>query len=141
MAAQIAGASSVPIISPSATTPLLSDGLAYPYFLRDIPSDSFTAVAMVKILGSLWNYSNVALVYSTDAYGAGGADAFERTSSESGISLLTIQRFARDTDDFWMQQTALQQSGARVVVMFCDTRDGSRFLRSAFNAGIGGQGY
>ena len=30
---------------------------------------------MIDILKNLWNYTRIALVHSTDSYGAGGADA------------------------------------------------------------------
>eukprot|EP00966_Prymnesium_polylepis_P052241 1209728-Prymnesium_polylepis.1 len=46
-AAQVAGGSQVPIISPSSHSPALSEGRTYPYFLRTVPSDAFTAISMV----------------------------------------------------------------------------------------------
>ena len=46
-AAQVAAGSHFPILSPCSTSPALSDGSTYPYFLRVIPSDTFTSVAMV----------------------------------------------------------------------------------------------
>eukprot|EP00966_Prymnesium_polylepis_P095231 2205539-Prymnesium_polylepis.1 len=57
-AAQVARGSSVPIISATSTSPTLSDGKDYPYFLRTCPSDAFGAVAMVDVLQKLWNYSS-----------------------------------------------------------------------------------
>ena len=40
-AAQAATVAQIPMISPTSTSPALSEGLAYPYFLRTPASDSF----------------------------------------------------------------------------------------------------
>eukprot|EP00966_Prymnesium_polylepis_P323912 7380038-Prymnesium_polylepis.2 len=89
----------------------------------------------------LWNYTSVALVHSTDAYGAGIAAAFEQAAARSGLSIRTTQSFVKDASDFAPQQRALQQARSRVVVLLCQRSDGSRFLRSALEAGVGGDGY
>eukprot|EP00966_Prymnesium_polylepis_P075967 1761194-Prymnesium_polylepis.1 len=140
-AAHVARGSSVPMISGSATSPSLSDGKAYPYFLRTIPSDAFGATAMVDVLQTLWNYTSVALVHSTDSYGSGGANAFTRTAVASGLAIRTTQSFPKDSSDFSAQHRALLQAGSRVVVLICQAYDASRFLRTAEQAGVGGAGY
>ena len=140
-AAHVARGSSVPMISGSATSPALSDGKAYPYFLRTIPSDAFGATAMVDVLQTLWNYSLVALVHSTDSYGSGGANAFARAAVASGLAIRTTQSFPKDSSDFSAQHRALLQAGSRIVVLICQAYDASRFLRTAQQAGVGGAGY
>ena len=67
-AAQISSATTrVPLISPSSTSPALSDGLTYPTFLRTVASDSFETECMIDLLQGLFNYSSVALVTTDDA--------------------------------------------------------------------------
>jgi ABC-type branched-subunit amino acid transport system substrate-binding protein len=141
MAAHIAAVSNIPIVSPTSTSPTLDDGKVFPYFLRTIPSDSLGATAMVDILMSLWTYSSVALVHSTDAYGAGNADAFTDVAPTAGLSITITQSFAKDSLDFSPQQKKLLRSGARVLVLFCQTSDSGRFLRTALQAGVGGPGF
>jgi hypothetical protein len=46
---------------------MLSDGKAYPYFLRTVPSDAFVAGGIIDILTTLFNYTSMALVHSSDA--------------------------------------------------------------------------
>ena len=131
----------MPIISPSSTSPILSNGKAYPYFMRTTPSEAFATVAMVDVLRELWGYTSVALVHSTDAYGAGGGAAFTEAADIAGVTILTTQRVAQDAVNFQAQQQALQRSGARVVVLYCQASSGSRFMRTAYEAGVGGEGF
>eukprot|EP00966_Prymnesium_polylepis_P319750 7376179-Prymnesium_polylepis.1 len=140
-AAQVAGGSNVPIISPSSNSPLLSEGRRYPYFVRTLPSSKFNAVAMVSILQELWSYTSTALVHSTDAYGSGLGNALADAAFVAGLTLSVTLRFSKDAVDFSTQHRALQQSAARVVVLVCQASDGSRFLRTAFEVGVGGEGY
>eukprot|EP00966_Prymnesium_polylepis_P104416 2418427-Prymnesium_polylepis.1 len=137
-AAHVARGSSVPLISGSSTSPTLSDGKAYPYFLRTVPSDAFSTTAMVDMLQTLWNYSSVALVHSTDSYGSGGAYAFTNNAIVADLAIRTTQSFPKDSSDFSLQQRALEQAGSRIVVMICHTSDADRFLRTAEQAGVGG---
>eukprot|EP00966_Prymnesium_polylepis_P334589 7389957-Prymnesium_polylepis.1 len=122
-AAQVSKSSSVPMVSPASIAPPLSDGVAYPYFLRTIPSDAVTAAAMVDVLRTLWNYTNVALVHSTDPYGTFGANAFvdaalgdaSTRSLEIGITE-RIERNSKESVDvhtFYPHIDRLRVSGAR----------------------------
>ena len=67
LAAQVASAARVPIISPSSTSPALSQGKLYPFFVRTAPSASFKTAFFVDAVRNLWNYTAVALVSATDA--------------------------------------------------------------------------
>ncbi|KAL1527384.1 hypothetical protein AB1Y20_016052 [Prymnesium parvum] len=141
-AAQVTAVTHVPMVSPTSTSPALSDGKGYPYFARVAPSDSFTAIAMISVLQNLWNYTSVALVHSTDAYGAGIAKAFADTAFEEGLNIHTTQSFTKDATDFSSQYRGLQRAGSRVIVLLCSQSDFTRFMLFAYNeAGIGGDGY
>ncbi|KAL1507993.1 hypothetical protein AB1Y20_007595 [Prymnesium parvum] len=140
-AAQVAAGSHVPMVSPGSTSVALSDGRKYPFFLRTIPADSMSAHAMVEALTSLFNYTKVALVHSTDVYGSDIADEFVRKASAQSLTILTIQRYANDAADFESQQLALRLSGARVIVLYCQASDCGRFMRTAWERDVGGEGY
>ncbi|KAL1498936.1 hypothetical protein AB1Y20_013457 [Prymnesium parvum] len=139
--AQVAGFSRVPVLSPSSTSHTLSDGEAYPYFLRVVPSDAHAAEVLAATLTQLWGYASVALVHSTDAYGSSGAVLFADAAAARGLSVASTLRFARGADDFSQQISALHQSAARVVVLYCYADDGGALLRAAYAAGVGGEGY
>ena len=140
-AAQVAEGARVPIVSPSSASPSLSDGRLYPFFLRTHPSDIITAVGICDVLRNLLLYSSVALASSTDSYGAGAADAFKDAATSSGIKVITTVSFRKDTVDFAPHQRPLLQSNARIVALFCQSRDGARFLQSGLAVGLGGEGF
>eukprot|EP00966_Prymnesium_polylepis_P219248 5072815-Prymnesium_polylepis.2 len=139
--AQVAALESIPIVSPSSLSPTLSDGKAYPAFLRVVPSDAFATTALVDVLKHLFAYSSVALVHSTDAYGAGGASAMQQASSEAGLRLSAVVSFPENAIDIVEEAGQLRKSAARVVVLFSQTQDGSNFVRAAYDAGAVGHGY
>eukprot|EP00966_Prymnesium_polylepis_P033111 770046-Prymnesium_polylepis.1 len=67
---------------------------------------------MVDVLLKLFNYTSVALVHSTDTYGAGGGSAFAQAALSAGLAVHTTQSFPKDASDFSAQQRALRESGA-----------------------------
>eukprot|EP00966_Prymnesium_polylepis_P085226 1973366-Prymnesium_polylepis.1 len=90
-AAQVAAGAQVPIVSPTSTSPGLSDGKSYPFFARIAPSDAFSAIMIVDVLIWLWKYTSVALAHSNDAYGSGGASAIADQAAASQLTIVTTQ--------------------------------------------------
>ena len=133
--------SRVPQISYSSTSPTLSDGSNFPFFLRTPPSDAFQAEAMVDVLSNLFNYSHVATVRSTDSYGMNGISAFSQLWTAQNRTILTSQSFSSGETDFSLVYHEIQRVRARVVVLFCQANDAGRFLRGAYEAGVGGDGW
>ena len=133
----------VPQISYSSTSPKLSDGSksGFPWFLRTPPSDAFQAEAMVDILSNLFNFSHVATVKSTDSYGMEGLAAFSALWTAQNRTILTSQSISSDDVDFSLVYSELRRVRARVIVLFCQAKEGGRFLRGAYRAGVGGAGF
>ncbi|KAL3917862.1 MAG: hypothetical protein SGPRY_006235 [Prymnesium sp.] len=131
-AAKVTDFSRVPIISPSSTSPVLSNGKAYPYFLRTVPSDDYVAVVLVDVLTQLWGYTTAALAHSTDTYGASGAQASrpplpraKRCVTSAAVVLLWWNcggSFVKGATDLSAVQTALLRYPSRIVVLFCQVR-------------------
>lgn len=132
----------VPQISYSSTSAILSDGTAFPYFLRTPPSDVFQAEAMVDVLSNRFNYSAVALVSSTDSYGEGLKTAFYQLWTARNRTILTSQSIA-EGGDYAVVYRELLRSRAHVIVLLCQASEGGRFLRGAYQAQprIGGEGF
>eukprot|EP00966_Prymnesium_polylepis_P135723 3137433-Prymnesium_polylepis.1 len=89
----------------------------------------------------LFYYSSVALVHSTDSYGAGGASAMQLASSEAGMGLRVVVSFLENAIDIAQEVGQLRRSAARVIVLFSQAQDGSNFVRAGLEAGVGGEGY
>jgi ABC-type branched-subunit amino acid transport system substrate-binding protein len=65
----------VPQVCYGATNPALGNKAVYPYFLRTIPSDSLQGMALASV-ASILNYTRIAILANTDAYGSGVAGTF-----------------------------------------------------------------
>ena len=83
-AALVTAKMTVPQISYSSTSSLLSDGKTYSYFLRTPPSDAFQGVGIADLIKNLFGYTRVATVSSTDGYGSAGIAAFHTAADEVG---------------------------------------------------------
>lgn len=66
---------SVPQISYASTAKILSDKTRFDYFFRTVPPDSLQAQAMAAIIDN-FNWTYVHAIYSDDAYGSEGIEAF-----------------------------------------------------------------
>ena len=131
-----------PQISYSATSPLLSDGMTYSYFLRTSPSDALEGFATADIMANLWGFTAVAVVHSTDTYGEYGAQAFlDAAQVTFSISILTTQPINNDQRDFSSQYRALLAVDARIIFLCTQAKDGGPFLRGAYELGLGGEGF
>ncbi|KAL1524858.1 hypothetical protein AB1Y20_019738 [Prymnesium parvum] len=142
-AAIVTSRSQTPQISYSASSPLLSSGKTYSYFLRTVPSDAFQSEAIVDILYELFEYTTVSTIASTDSYGSAGMAAFlsAAASHNPPIAVLTSQNFANDATDFTEQMSSLKNVDSRVVVIFCQGSDSGAVLSAAYDAGVAGPGF
>jgi len=140
-ASQVAGGAEVPIISPSSTSPALSDGSLYPYFLRTVPSDAYLSDGMVKVLTHLFEYTSVALVSSSDVYAVGGARAFAESAQEGGLQLSVSINYPVDAAELTEQFRLLASSSTSIIVLYAQAIEGARFVRGALDFGLGGSGY
>ena len=141
-AALVAGDSDVPIISPSSLSPTLSDGRAFPYFLRTVPSDGSRAESMVDVLQHLLEYSSGAVVSSDDGDSTAVARTFADAAANAGMVLNVLISFTADAEDFTMQHRRLQRSREKAIVLICESPSaGSRFVRAGLESGTAGEGY
>lgn len=112
VAEKVSASHRIPTISPSATSPLLTDVHDDGYFFRTALSD----VAQGPILADVTRrqgFTNVALIYQDDAYGAGLADAF--ASSWDGL-LQSVSVDPRLTD-FTVPLLESTRSGSQALVV------------------------
>ena len=73
----------IPLISYSATSPVLSDKSDYEYFSRTTPSDVFQTQVMAELL-EYFNWSYVSVVYTDEPYGRSGNEYFQKEAKKRG---------------------------------------------------------
>ena len=127
-AALVTAKMTVPQISYSSTSSLLSDGKTYSYFLRTPPSDAFQGVGIADLVKNLFGYTRVATVSSTDGYGAAGIAAFHTAADEIGWAGLLRRgsgRPALKPHSQGVRGTAAQQRCSTVAHLRLDRADGA----------------
>eukprot|EP00966_Prymnesium_polylepis_P264299 6105502-Prymnesium_polylepis.1 len=140
-ASLMAAGYTVPLVCPVSQSPVLSDGRAYPYFLRTIPSIAFAIDAGLDVLVELLQYTSIAFVASDEYFGLLGGSSFVSLAADKGLTIGMLATFRSHTTDFSEPLRALQRSGARIILLVCLPTDGSRFVRGALEIGVGGAGY
>ena len=117
----------IPQVSYASTAKILSDKTRFDYFFRTVPPDSLQAQAMAEIIGHFeWTY--VFAIYSDDAYGAEGIQAFVSELEELNVNktqvciatLIEIPLGAlnEDFDEAVLRMTDQWVSNASVAVLF-----------------------
>ncbi|XP_071495497.1 metabotropic glutamate receptor 3-like [Diadema antillarum] len=85
--ATLLGLFSIPQVSYSASSRILSDKQQYPYFLRTVPSDENQARVMADLAEVMrWNY--VAILYSANSYGVPGKNALQDNLTSRNVCVV-----------------------------------------------------
>ncbi|XP_042633253.1 G-protein coupled receptor family C group 6 member A [Cyprinus carpio] len=110
-----------PQISCSSSSPVLSDKLRYPSFMRVIPSDVYQAQALVNLMSHFsWNW--VGVVYGDDDYGRAAYQSFMEESQGKICADFekVVPHYLDHVDmDKHIKDVAqsIQKSGAKVVLL------------------------
>ena len=75
------------------------------------------------------------------ADGIGGAEAFRHSAFAFGIQIVVSITIFNDQRDFTSELSELGRSDARIIVVFTQAGDAGLFMRTAFEAGVGGPGF
>ena len=133
----VLSAAGIPQVSPTSSSPSLSDDAAYPLFYRIIPSDGLQGGAL-NFTVSNYGGSSVALIHMTNSYGAGIADSF-RTSWEAGGNTLCAQIGYEETStSFGALAQSVLDNGCDTVVMASYSSDGQMIAEALVDIGFSG---
>ncbi len=131
VAQSVSGALVVPTISPSATSPQLTDVQDNGYFFRTALSDAAQGPVLARVT---WErgFTNVGLVYQDDAYGRGLADAFQEAWGG------TLQSVSIDVDQtsYLPELKQSASSGAEALVIIAFEGHALAIVREALDKGI-----
>lgn len=125
----------VVMISPSATSPALSDIEDDGLFFRTSPSDARQGQVMAEILNDR-GISSVAVTYTNNDYGKGLADSFQAAYEETGGTVTVNAAHDDGKADYSAEVAALAAAGgdALVVAGYVD-QGGSGIVRAALDTG------
>lgn len=121
---------SVPQISYSSTSTVLSNRERYTYFHRTVPSDDMEANAMIDLMKKYkWNL--ISVIFSKNSYGNTGISTLRQLATKENICLDLYEGIAQDfnTADYQMLIQKLSQSTANVVVLYAT----EQHVRSLFD--------
>lgn len=121
-----------PMISYSATVARLS---LVPTFLRLVPTTTQYAEAMVDLLFTLNQFSNVGLYYTNEFYGADGLIYVTSYAREKGINI-TVTAMATLNPDVNRERLALFKDCPAVVAFIQRTQSADLVLRQINELGI-----
>lgn len=110
----------IPLISPSATSPTLSDVVEFPNFFRTCPGDAGQSKALVDLAAS-FGIQKAAVIATRDPYSQGFAEGIVQFGPEMGIEITTFELICEDTDcseyynEVYDAVKSIKDSGAKVI--------------------------
>ena len=131
VAERVAGPAGVPLISPSATSPLLTTADDRGFFFRTALSD----VAQGPVLARLARdrgYDNVGVLYRDDAWGRG----LHETFAAAWDGAITSAAIAPDAPTYLPALLETAAAGAQALVIITFAAEAETILREALDAGV-----
>ena len=128
---QVTGPAGIPIVSPSATSPMLTAVADNDFFFRTTLSDSAQGPVLAQVTREQ-GYDNVGLVYRDDAWGQGLFKAFQ--AAWTGQLLAVAVEPGQDTYLPQLQETA--KGGAQALVVITFETEAAQILREALEHGL-----
>ncbi|MWB77470.1 ABC transporter substrate-binding protein [Pseudooceanicola sp. 216_PA32_1] len=123
------------MISPSATSPALSEAEDNGLFFRTAPSDARQGVVMTEILMEQ-GIDEVAVTYTNNDYGKGLADSFQQAFEAAGGTVTLSAAHEDGKADYSAEVGALAAAGGkRLVVAGYVDQGGSGIVRAALDSG------
>ncbi|MDF1668981.1 MAG: ABC transporter substrate-binding protein [Roseovarius sp.] len=131
----VAVANGMVMVSPSATSPGLSDTEDNGLFFRTAPSDARQGQVMTDVLMDA-GIKEVALTYTNNDYGKGLADAFAAAFGEAGGTITINAAHEDGKADYSAEVAALAAAGGeRLVVAGYVDQGGSGIVRASLDSG------
>ncbi|UUX92642.1 ABC transporter substrate-binding protein [Methanoplanus endosymbiosus] len=124
--AEIAGGNKFVMVSPSASTPILSEYKDYVF--RTIGSDSAHATTLSAIISHKTGVNSPAVLYIDNTYGNGFKNVFITDYEKSGGEVLMAEKIAPGQTDFSVLSDKVQSSGADALVLISFASEGLDFL-------------
>ena len=126
----VARPNGIAMISPSATSPALSEAEDDGLFFRTAPSDARQGVIMTDILIER-GFKTVALTYTNNDYGKGLADSFQSAFEAAGGKVTISAAHEDGKADYSAEVAALAAAGGEILVVAGYTDQGGKGIIQA----------
>ncbi len=127
----VSGPLRIPTISPSSTSPYLTEADDAGYFFRTALSDAIQGPVLAGLAESR-GFDSVGLIYQDDAYGRGLADAFE-ASWDGTLRRVSIDR---TQTDYLSELTQTAERGAQALVVVTFEAQAAAMVGQAIDEGV-----
>jgi branched-chain amino acid transport system substrate-binding protein len=135
IANNVAVPNGVVMVSPSATSPALTDIDDDGYFFRTAPSDARQGEVLAEVLTDR-GVEEVAITYTNNDYGLGLAESFTAAFEERGGTVAMTAAHEDGRGDYSSEVAALQASGAQHLMVFGYVDQGGRgIVQSSIDTG------
>ncbi len=126
-AADVATPAGVVMVSPSSTSPLLSDYADDGYFFRTCPSDALQGTLLAQRALAA-GHTTAAIIHVPGAYGEGMADFFETTFTGGGGTITSKIEYTEEQSDYIQLWTDIFANAPQAVVMPAYPTDGAQMI-------------
>jgi len=131
----IAEEKKIVLISPSSTSPKLSDYKNYVF--RTVSSDKYQGRALADVVLDLkGGRAKVAVVYVDNAYGDGLKEVFVKSYQEEGGNIVAVESFKEGDTDFKAILNRLKEKNPDAVVLIGYVKEGAAMLKQAKEEGL-----
>jgi branched-chain amino acid transport system substrate-binding protein len=125
----------VVLVSPSATSPALSELDDNDLVFRTTPSDAYSGQVLAKLLKEK-GHDNIAITYVNNDYGKGFAEALEKAFEELGGTVAANEAHEDGKADYRAEIGSLASSGAEMLVVLAYVDgSGQTIVRQALESG------
>lgn len=129
------GTHPVAVVSPSASTPLLTT--AGPWIFRVCPTDAAHGAELARWAWERLGARRAAVMYTNDDYGRGVREEFGRDFTELGGEIVTNDPYLDDLPSFAPYLERLRQRGGAAALIIAGTREGAaRILATRESMGL-----
>ena len=135
IATNVAVPNGVVMISPSATSPGLTDLNDNGYFFRTAPSDARGGAILADITKDR-KVKSVAITYTNNDYGKGLADVYEAAVKAHGLKVTTVLAHEEGKGDYSAEVATLASAGGdAVAVLGYLDQAGAQIIQGSLDAG------
>lgn len=124
------------VVTPSATSPNLTEGMGYHYIFRTIGQDNEQGAAAARYIIEKIKPRKVALLHDKQAYGRGIVNTARKTLGQGGISIALYEGITPGSKDYSDAIAKIKNAGADFVYFGGYHNEMGVLLRQAREAGL-----